>query len=252
MTERKWPALTPEQEDAMIKNFKIWTEEGKCQRKLRPPLLGLDWDEFVFAKCPGHEGEIAFESPPEFVSIGLATLDAYATAVLAGDLPFETLGVLRFQCDLGRFNPGPDAVSLDLCTVLVFRMDSERGGVDFDSVMPSVIDAFGYLLSSLDIGVYEGLVHPRRFQLSPRPGGGRPPADPRLVEYRSDEWGEFKLLLHYPGQMVPEKSPYLRDRPAHLWPSVSLTLTPTEALRSRAREVVAFLRGSPNTEEAPN
>jgi hypothetical protein len=244
--------LTPEQIDAVLAQHKVWMDEGGCQGILRPSPLGLEWDEFIFAKFPGHEGETAFLSPPELVSIGLATLGAYTTAVLASDLTFETMGALTFRCDLGRFGLGPDEDSLGHSTVLVFGMDSEHGGADFSSGMPAVIDAFEYLLSSLDIGLYEGLVHPRRSPIYPRTEEARLPTVPPLTEYRSDERGEFKLILKYPGQMVPEKSPYLRDRPAHLWPSISLSLTPTQALLSRARQVVAFLKSPQDTDATPN
>ncbi|MGB9029365.1 MAG: hypothetical protein WCC27_04515 [Acidobacteriaceae bacterium] len=252
MDERRWPKLTDEEKDRILKGFKKRQEEGSSQGNLRPSPLALEWNEFVFAEFPEHEGEIAFLSPPEFVRIGLATLDAFATAVLASEFPFETMGILRFRCDLGRFSPGPEELSRSFSTVLVFTMDSDHVGAELESGTPSVIDAFKFLLSALDIGIYEGLVHPRRAPMYPRKVEEMLPADPCLFEHRSAGSKKLKLVLDYPGQMVPEKSPYLKDRPAHLWPSVSLVVTPTRAIRSRAREVLAFLISSPDTDGAPN
>jgi len=60
------------------------------------------------------------------------------------------------------------------------------------------------------------------------------------------------LTISYPGRLVSQKSPLLRDRPVGEWPCASLTIRVTEALRSRARDVLAFIRSSPKTDAVAN
>ena len=60
------------------------------------------------------------------------------------------------------------------------------------------------------------------------------------------------MQFAYPGQMVAKASPFLRDRPDELWPQVTLSLTPTDELRIRAQDILAFLLSSIPVEGNPN
>ena len=82
---------------------------------------------------------------------------------------------------------------------------------------------------------------------------------PQLLEARGLEPGAVLFLagegcpmsFEYPGKMLVDASPFLRDRPADLWPRVTLRLTPTIELVERARAILAFQRGS-TIEGPPN
>lgn len=226
MAERMWSKLTAEERESSITEIKRLMKEGLNQRKLQPSLLGLDWEDFSFCDFPGHENDAAFQNPPEFVQIALATLDAYATAMLASDIPFEPLGALSFLCALRRSasNGG---------MMLLFGTDPEHGKIDADSVMPLLTISFTLLLSSSNIGRREDSVDRFATALAPSEVG-----DP----------GRCMLQLSYPGVMVAEKSPFLKNRGVDQWPSVILILKPTQAQCGRAREIVDFLRMSAENE----
>jgi len=74
--------------------------------------------------------------------------------------------------------------------------------------------------------------------------------DPGAVYFREAEG--CLMDFAYPGQIVATASPFLRDRPVNLWPQVSLNLTPTNELRTRAREILNFLQSSAPTDRDPN
>ena len=83
---------------------------------------------------------------------------------------------------------------------------------------------------------------------------------PRLLQTKGIEAGAVFFLegegcamqFAYPGQMVVEASPFLRNRPNELWPQVTLSLTPTDELRTRAQDILAFLLSSTPVEGNPN
>jgi hypothetical protein len=83
---------------------------------------------------------------------------------------------------------------------------------------------------------------------------------PRLLRTKRIEAGAVFFLegegcamqFTYPGQLVVEASPFLRDRSNDLWPQVTLSLTPTDALRTRAQDILAFLLSSTPVEGNPN
>jgi len=218
LSERRWPALSPEAQKHVIAEFKRWMEEGGCQPKMEPSLLGLDWSSFVTREFPEYAGQIRFENPPEFISYGFSTLDAYATAVLAAHFSYCSLGALNFTCSLKQCGP-ESQMHLEFATI------PERGRIDPDSVMLELLSSF-----------------------------------PRFLQTKRIEAGAIFFLegegcgmqFAYPGQMVVEASPFLRNRPNDLWPQVTLSLTPTDELRTRAQDILAFLLSSTPVEGNPN
>jgi hypothetical protein len=92
MPERIYPELTPEQKESVIREFRRSLEAGGCSLKLNPSLLGLDWELFETREFPEHANVVCFSNPPEFISLAFSALDAYATAMLAAHLSFESLG----------------------------------------------------------------------------------------------------------------------------------------------------------------
>jgi len=113
MTERKWPALTPEQQDATISEFKRSMEEGFCQPKLEPSLLGLDWDYFSTREFPECARRRDWIDPPEFVPIAFSILDAYGAAILSSAFEFEPEESVSFRGRLTRFMlDGPTRIEL--------------------------------------------------------------------------------------------------------------------------------------------
>lgn len=218
LSERRWPALSEEQQEATLREFKRWMEEGGCQPKMEPSLLGLDWSLFVTRKFPEYADQISFRNPPEFVSYGFSALDAYATAMLAAHFSFRSLGVLNFTCSLKRSGP-ESQMYLEFVTI------PEQGRINPDPVMLEMLNSF-----------------------------------PRLLQTKRIEAGAVFFLegegcgmrFAYPGQMVAKASPFLRDRPDDLWPQVTLSLTPTDELRIRAQDILAFLLSPDPVEGNPN
>jgi len=218
LSERRWPALSPEAQKHVIAEFKRWMEEGGCQPKMEPSLLGLDWSSFVTRKFPEYAEQIRFENPPEFISYAFSALDAYATAMLAAHFAYCSLGALKFTCSLKRSGPESE-MHLEFATIPV------RGRINPDSVMLEMLNSFPRLLQTK--GIEAGAV----FFLE---GEG------------------CAMQFAYPGRMVAKASPFLRDRPDELWPQVTLSLTPTDELRIRAQDIRAFLLSSTPVEGNPN
>ncbi|MFZ0393226.1 MAG: hypothetical protein WBX09_06195 [Terracidiphilus sp.] len=218
MPERRWPKLSPESKDRVLKEFKRQQDEGFLSPKMEPSLLALDWSLFVPREFTEYAGQTSFGDPPEFISYAFSALDAYATALLAAHFSYRSLGVLKFTCSLKRSGPEPEMR-------LEFAMIPERGRIDPDSVMLEVLNSF-----------------------------------PRLLQTKRIETGAVFFLegegcamqFAYPGRMVAEASPFLRDRPDDLWPQVTLSLTPTDELRIRAQGILAFLLSSTSMDGSPN
>ena len=218
LPERCWSALSDEQREATLREFKRWTEEGGCQPKMEPSLLGLDWSSFVTREFPESAGQTSFWNPPEFISYAFSALDAYATAILAAHFSYRSLGVLNFTCSLKQCGPESE-MHLEFATI------SEQGRINPGSVMLEMLNSFPRLLQTK--GIEAGAVF--------------------FME------GEgCAMQFAYPGQMVATASPFLRDRPDELWPKVTLSLTPTDELRIRAQDILAFLLSSTSMEGNPN
>jgi hypothetical protein len=218
LSERRWPALSPEAQKHVIAEFKRWMEEGGCQPKMEPSLLGLDRSSFVTRKFPEYAEQIRFENPPEFISYAFSALDVYATAMLAAHFSYGSLGVLKFTCSLKR--SGPESEML-----LEFATIPERDRINPDSVMLEMLNSFPRLLQTK--GIEAGAV----FFLEGEGCG---------------------MQFAYPGRMVARASPFLRDRPDELWPKVTISLTPTDELRIRAQDILAFLLSSTSMDGNPN
>jgi len=218
MPERRYPRLSPESEDQVLKEIKRQQDEGFLSPKMEPSLLGLDWSLFVPRVFPEYAGQTSFWNPPEFISYGFSALDAYATAMLAAHFSYRSLGVLNFTCSLKRLDP-VSHMRLEFATV------PERGRIDPRSVKLELLRSF-----------------------------------PRLLQTKRIEAGAVFFLegegcamqFTYPGQMVVEASPFLRNRPNDLWPQVTLSLTPTDELRTRAQDILAFLVSPTSIEGNPN
>ncbi len=148
----------------------------------------------------------------------MSSLDAYATVVLAAHFRFKDIGILSFKCRLTRCD-AESPMYLEFATI------AERGRIDPDSTMMELLHSFPALLST------------KRIQES-------------TVKFLD---GEGCLMqFKYPGRMVADASPFLRDRSVDLWPEITLCLKPTDELRRRARNIVDFLRGSDSVEGTPN
>jgi hypothetical protein len=218
MPDRPYEKLSPESKDRVLREFKRLQEEGLCQPKMEPSLLGLDWSLFTTRKFPEYVDQIRFENPPEFISYGFSALDAYATAMLAAQFSYLSLGVLNFTCNLKRRDP-ESQMHMEFVTT------PERGRIDPSSVMLELLRSF-----------------------------------PRFLQTKRIEAGAVFFLegegcgmqFAYPGRMVAKASPFLRDRPDDLWPQVTLSLAPTDELRIRAQDILAFLLSSVAMEGNPN
>lgn len=218
LAERRWPKLSEEQQEASLREFKRLQEEGLCQPKMGPSLLGLEWSSFVTREFPEYADQTSFENLPEFISYAFSALDAYATAMLAAHFSYRSLGVLNFTCSLKRSGP-ESQMQLEFATI------PEQGRINPDSVMLEMLNSFPWLLQTK--GIEAGSVF--------------------FLE------GEGCVMqFAYPGKMVAEASPFLRDRPDDLWPKVTLSLTPTDELRMRAQDILAFLLTSTPLEGSPN
>jgi hypothetical protein len=171
-------------------------------------------------------------NPPEFVQVGLATLDAYATAVLASDLALGRVGPVCFLCALTRFN-------VETRPVLIVGIDAADGPIEREGDM---VFLTGLVVSFMMLLAGCGVVR--------KTDQGGPAA--LLEPFGPVPRGQFMLQLSYPGRMIAEKSPYLKVRTASEWPSVTLVVEPTEALRARARGSLAFFRDSGDAGEVLN
>ena len=213
----RWPKLSPESKDRVLSEVKRQQDEGFLSPKMESSLLDLDWSLFVPREFPEYAGQTSFWNPPEFISYAFSALDAYATAMLAAHFSYRSLGVLNFTCSLKRC---PESqMHLKFVTI------PERGRIDPRSVMLELLRSF-----------------------------------PRFLQTKRIEAGAVFFLegegcgmqFAYPGQMVAKASPFLRDRPDELWPQVKLSIAPTDELRIRAQDILAFLLNSIPVEGNPN
>ncbi len=173
---------------------------------------------FETREFPEYANEVCCGNPPEFISLAFSALDAYATAMLAAHLSFESLGILKFTCSLTRHEP-ESAMHLEFATT------AEQGQIDPDSVMIELLGSFPEILQArgfkdLTVMFMEG--------------------EGCLMEFA------------YPGNMLAEASLFLQNRPMDRWPTVTLRLAPKNELRDRAHRVLAFLRDSGPVEAPPN
>jgi hypothetical protein len=198
-------------------DLKIWMEEGFCAPKIEDSMLGLERSLFVTRKFPEHTQDTIYQSPPEFVSYALSTLDAYSTAILAAHVE-RTPGVLHFSCSLKQRDP-------DSQLQLEFLTTPERGKIMPGTAMLELLNAFPDLLRAK--GIQEDAI----FYLQ---GEGCP------------------MLLPYPGRMLVKVSPFLRDRPLDLWPQATLSIVPTNELVIRAKAIVEFVRDTEPVAGYPN
>jgi hypothetical protein len=210
--------LTPEEKDRVLGAVKQWLDGGFSSPKIEDSMIGLDWSLFVWRAFPKHAEDTSFRNPPEFISFAFSTLDAYATAMLAAHFPPIPLGTLAFTCRLKQ-NKLDSRLRLEFVTV------PERGNIRPGTAMLELLNSFPEILRA------KGL---KAESVSYLEGEGCP------------------MQLAYPGQMVVEVSPYLRDRPLDLWPEVTLSITPTQELVLRAQTLLEFLRDSASLEGDPN
>ncbi len=130
--------------------------------------------------------------------------------MLAAHFRFISLGVLKFRCRLT-----PPAAESPM--YLEFATIPEHGRIDPASIMMKLLRSFPELLRTK--GMKESAV--------------------MFLD------GEGCLMqFKYPGRTLPHVSQFLRDRPVDLWPEVTLCLQPTNELRRRAQDILAFLRDS--------
>jgi hypothetical protein len=216
--ERSYAVLSSEEKDRLLSYLKEWQQEGSCQPKMEPSLLGLDWSLFETRKFAqdAHDSQLLY--PAEFVSIGFSTLDCYATAILATHLPFSSLGLLTFTCKLTHHDPESQMR-------LEFTTTPAQGLIDLDPVKDELMRSFPELLHAKNIESVTGLFHE----------------------------GEGCMMdFEYPGCMLASASPFLRDRPLDLWPQAILNLMPTIEVTRRARDIVDFILDSAPIEGNPS
>lgn len=218
LPERHTPKLSPEARKRIIQATIEWQEKGFSQPKVEPSLLGLDWSLFISRKFKEDAVPVSLCAPPEFVSCAHSAVDAYATAMLATRASYLSLGILNFICSLKLPDHHSD-LYLELATI------PEQGRIDPDIV---VLD----MLRSLP-----AVLRTKRF-------------DESAVMFMEGEG--CVMEFRYPGRMVLNQSPFLRDRPTDLWPQVTLSLTPTDELRIRARHILDFLLSPTSDEDIPN
>jgi hypothetical protein len=193
-------------------------QEGVVDSEMEPSLLGLDWSMFVTRKHSECAGQIIFWDRPEFISYLFSALDAYATSMFAAHFSFRPLGTLNFTCRL-------KGSSRDTKMQLEFVTKPERGRISSGSMMFDMLRSFPRLLRTKGI-------------------------EPGSVFFL--EGDGCRMQFACPGRMVAELSPFLRDRPDAFWPEATLSLTPTDELRSRAQQILAFLVSSTSISDDPN
>lgn len=203
--ERRYKALTTDEIDRLLLAYKRLLEEGFCPPRLDDSILGLDWSLFRPRTFPEHADGARFGNPPEFITLSFATLDAYATAVLAADIAHDCLGELTFLCKLRQ-------TELNSKLLLEFVTIPERGLIFPRTALFELLTTFPGLLRAKNL----------KRNASYALGSGCP------------------MVIPYPGKMVAGLTPCLRDRPPDLWPEVFLRIVPTGQLVSRARTAVKF------------
>jgi hypothetical protein len=221
MSERTDEKLSRDQWKCVVRNVKAWLEGGFSSPSLQPSLLGLDWSLFETCEFPVYADQVWNGDPPEFVSYAFSTLDAYAAAILALHLPVA-LGLLKFTCKLKHQSPTvlfPSSMNLE------FAIVPERGRINPDSVMLRLLRSF------------EEMLHARGFEES-------------CIMFMGGEG--CRMEIGYPGRMLASASPFLRERHPAIWPQVTLSLDPTDELRTRARRILTFLRSTPSLDSNPN
>jgi hypothetical protein len=204
--ERPSKALTAEEKFDSSSHLKGSPEEGFCAPKLNQSMIGLAWSLFVPRVFPQHTQDDSYLDPPEWISWSHTTLDVYATAILAANLPHDELGSLTFSCAL-RQSRSRRGLRLEFVTV------PERGEICPRTAMIELLSSLPRLLRAKDvIG-----------EVCYMPGEG------------------CRMEIPYPGKMIAELCPSLRDRPCDLWPELTLKLDLTEELLDRARQVVELV-----------
>lgn len=196
---------TEEQKDAVIQQVKISLQEGECMPKLEPSLLGLKWEDLLDSGKESQGRRYARRDPPEFISIGLKTLDAYIISVLAAHFSFEELGFLDFRCYLIPNDDGG--------MNLRYEVIPQHGRIEPDRITVEMLHSFPLLLRSLGCNVTVYFLE-----------------------------GEFcPMSFAYPGQMRRECATTLNDRQDDSWPVIPVRIVPTPTLRRRAQQILDFL-----------
>lgn len=157
-----------------------------------------------------------YMNPPEFINYAFKALDAYATAMLAAQFSCLSLGVLSFTCTLEH-----DAESQ---MHMEFMTTPERGRIDPGLVELDLWRSFSRFLQTKRIEAREGYF---------LKGEG------------------CRMRMAYPGRMVAKVSPFLRDRPDGLWPQATLSFAPSDEMRIRAQDILAFLLSSDDMDGRP-
>jgi hypothetical protein len=203
---------------SIAREMKAWFEDGCCQKELQPSLLGLDWSSFGTRKFTEDRNDVRFGNPPEFIYYAFSALDAYATAMLAADIPSDSFGAVDFVCKLTQSDP-QSGLHLN------FETTAQRAKLDSERVMLELLNSFPLLLESKQVD-----------------GGA-------ILFLEVDG---CPMTCSYPGRMKSSVSRFLRDRSTDLWPEATLTLAPNTELRMRARKIVKFLHDSESTASDPN
>jgi hypothetical protein len=154
------------------------------------------------------------------MSIAFSILDAYTAAILSSAFEFEPGEQVSFRGRLTRF-------MLDGPTRIELWINAERWPLAMFDYINEIHRAFRDFLGA------RGFEEPK-------------------TQFSSMEGPGCSLTISYPGRLVSQKSSLLRDRPVEEWPCASLTIRVTEDLRSRARDVLAFIRSSPKADAVAN
>jgi hypothetical protein len=215
--ERVEPQLTVEERSRLSLSYQQLLEQGLCRAKLSSSLLGFAWSQFEPRVFPDRAEDPNFRNPPEFLSFSFVSLDAYVTAMLAARLRHGDYGQMTFCCRLQK-----DTSRRQL--QLEFVTGTERGTLPPGTAMMD-------LLSSL----------PQLLQMKQIFGE---------VCYMSE--AGCRMLIPYPGKMVAERCPALRDRPHELWPAVTLRIHPTKEMVGRANGLVQLAWDEVSSRRRPN
>lgn len=181
-------------------------QEGDIGPNLDDSLLGLDWSLFRPRTFPEQEGDTTLITPPEFRVYAFSALDAYVTALLDADTFYHPGGTINCTCSLRQDATG----GLDM----ELKTDPSQANAGSRRVMIELLNSFPSLLRARKIEAKE-------------------------VSYLK---AGHCMKFAYPGHMVVSLSPYLRDRPLELWPSVTLSLPVSDELVTRASMITEFLR----------
>jgi hypothetical protein len=209
-TERPYARLTEEEKSRVLLTFKQMLQQGFCRPQLDCSLLGFDWSLFSARSFPEHAEDPAFLNPPEFLALGFSTLDAYVTAVLGAHLKHGDFGEMTFSCRLNKEKAKPK-LRLEFATV------SERRKPFPKSVDSELRKSFPELLQVKRL-------------------------EAEVCEVAANA---CRVVIAYPGKMIAERCPFLRNRPLDLWPEVRFKVLPTEELVARARDMVTFASDVP-------